>query len=530
MVLKKPYAFLIKHFKIIHLILCIPLVYLLIKTGAISSFLNSYVNSSYYTNQHNIAGSYINYFMYLSVLLVIIISFAVYFLMKQKKKDTHLYMFLIVYYLIYLVLITVTHNMLSSIEEASAAAQSVRMYRDVSLIVYLPQFYFTIYAFLRGIGFDIKKFNFELDAKELEISDIDSEEFELVIGANAYKYKRTLRRYIREFKYYVLENRFTFSVIVGLGVIGLGIMLYLHFGVYNRTYKETQKLSHNDLIVYVEDSVLTNLDIGGRIIDGQYYLAISYRIINDGYDSQPLDYENFAVEVANRRIAPVLDRSSYFPDLGIPYTRDTLIADNTENVYVFTYPIDEVFLDKKIDLKILDSVTYQIGSLTPIYKTVHLNYDKIFANNYKRTIDLGKYLVLNDTVFGMTQVQINKADILNQYIYTYKSCVTTNICQDLKGSVTSAPNKTLLVLDRTFVPDLHSSYFINRHGVNLFVSDLFSIKYKYNQEELKSGVKDVTPKNVSDKWVLEVDKKLEDASDVSLLVTVRGSVYELKLK
>ncbi len=530
MVLKKPYAFLIKHFKLIHLILCIPLVYLLIKTGALSSFFRSYVSANYFTNEHNLSGTYINYFMYLSVLIIVLVSFAIYFLMKQKKKDTRFYMFIIVYYIIFLALITITHSMLSSIEDASASAQTVRMYRDVSLLVYLPQFYFAGYSLLRGIGFDIKKFNFEADAKELEISDIDSEEFELVLGANAYKYKRTFRRYIREFKYYVLENRFTFSVIVGLGVVVLGVILYLHFGVYNRTYKQTQSLSHNDLIVSVENSILTNLDIGGKKIDGNYYLAIGYRISNVGYKSQPLDYENFVVEVANRRITPVLDRSSYFPDLGVAYTRDTLVQEDQENVYVFTYPIDESLLDKKMELKILDAVTYEIGSITPIYKTVHLSYDKIYDSKLVRSVEPGKFLVLDDTVFGMTQVRIDKTRLMSQFIYEYKKCITSNICQDLKGNVTSSPGKTLLVLDRVFTPDMYSSYFINRHGTERFVSDLFSIKYKYDNKEYQSSLKDLSPKEIDGQWVFEVDKKVEEASNISLYITVRGSIYEMILK
>ena len=98
MVLRKPYAFLIKHFKIIHLILCIPLVYLIIKTGAITSFFSDYVKANYYTNLTNIAGSYINYFMYLAILVILLLVLAVYFLMRQKKKNSKFYLFLMLYY------------------------------------------------------------------------------------------------------------------------------------------------------------------------------------------------------------------------------------------------------------------------------------------------------------------------------------------------------------------------------------------------------------------------------------------------
>lgn len=530
MVLRKPYAFLIKHFKLIHIILCLPLIYLLVRTGSLSTFLNGYVRSNYFTNEHNVSGIYINYFMYLSVFLVIGIAFVVYFLMRQKKKTTRFYMFLIIFYLIYLVFITLTHNALSGIEDASATAQSIRAFRDITLLFYLPQFYFVGFSLLRGIGFDIKKFNFEADAKELEISDLDSEEFELVLGANAYKYKRTFRRYMREFRYYVLENRFTFTIIVCIGVSVLGVLLYLHFGVYNRTYKQTQSLSHNNLFITVENSLLTNLDIGGKVIDGKYYLAIGYRITNNGFKSVPLDYENFVVEIENHRIKPVLDRSSYFPDLGVNYTRDTLIPEGVEAVYVFTYPIDESLLDKNMQLKILDAVTYEIGSITPIYKTVHLSYDKVFESTYAKKIPFGQYLVLDNTVFGMTQVRVNKILVDSKYVYNYKKCISASVCQDLKGIVAASPNKTLIVLDRVFVPDLYSSYFVNRHGTDSFVSDLFTLKYKIKNEEYTSSIKDVTSKELDGTWIFEVNKNVESADEISLMVTVRGSVYEMVLK
>jgi len=87
MVLKKPYAFLIKHFKLIHLLLCIPLIYLIIRTGAIASFLSSYVASNYYTKEINIAGTYINYFMYFAIILILGLVLSIYFLMKQKEKE-----------------------------------------------------------------------------------------------------------------------------------------------------------------------------------------------------------------------------------------------------------------------------------------------------------------------------------------------------------------------------------------------------------------------------------------------------------
>jgi len=86
MVLKKPYAFIIKHFRAIHLLLLIPIFYLIIKTRAIFYFFNSYVSYGYSINFSevltNISSEYINILMYIAFLLV----FTAYFLFIKDFK------------------------------------------------------------------------------------------------------------------------------------------------------------------------------------------------------------------------------------------------------------------------------------------------------------------------------------------------------------------------------------------------------------------------------------------------------------
>ena len=48
MILRKPYAFLIRHFKLIHLILTVLLAYILYKTNKLLSFFNQYLSSGKY--------------------------------------------------------------------------------------------------------------------------------------------------------------------------------------------------------------------------------------------------------------------------------------------------------------------------------------------------------------------------------------------------------------------------------------------------------------------------------------------------
>ncbi len=530
MVLKKPYAFLIKHFKLIHLLLCIPLVYLVIRTGAIATFLSSYVSSNYYTNVINIPGTYINYFMYLAIVVIVLLVLAVYFLMRQKKKDTRFYLFLMIYYILLFVLISLCHSILSDIEASVLEAQTVRAYRDFAFIVYIPQFFFVGYTFLRGIGFDLKKFNFEEDAKELEITDIDDEEFELVFGRDAYKYKRTFRRFLREFKYYVLENKVTFILLSVFVIAVLGTLVYLNFGVYHKTYKQTQKMSHNNLIVTVTDSVLSNMDLGGNIIsDGKYYLTVGLKISNMKDVSVSLDYENFRVEVAQRLISATLDRSSYFVDFGIPYTRETKIRPGEENVYVLTYEIDEDLIDQEMNLKILESVNFEVGSVTPIYKTVRLKYDKVFENKEIRKVDFGKILETSGSRIGMVQVQLKNYLIQNSYEYAYQSC-QKEICQNLKNKIVSRANYTLLVLERMFQIDSYTQYYKSRKGSSNFLNDFVKVRYEINGVVKTSMIHDATPKEIADTWVLQVPEEIQRATKIELLINLRGSIYAMTIK
>ena len=59
MVIKKPYGFLIKHYKLIHLLLIVPTIYLLLKFGDISTFFSGYVAQDLKSFETGVADNYI---------------------------------------------------------------------------------------------------------------------------------------------------------------------------------------------------------------------------------------------------------------------------------------------------------------------------------------------------------------------------------------------------------------------------------------------------------------------------------------
>ena len=96
MVFKKPYAFLMKNFKIIHVILTIFSIYLIMRVNNILNFFELFIKG----NINKVyAVEYISNFYIIVIILSIIISLIVLILMKYKKKPHLLYAILIAVYL-----------------------------------------------------------------------------------------------------------------------------------------------------------------------------------------------------------------------------------------------------------------------------------------------------------------------------------------------------------------------------------------------------------------------------------------------
>ena len=227
MILRKPYAFLIKNFRVIHIILTFLTIYILYKTNAIVDFYKEFVINNYsVTIIDNLASNYVGVLLCFSIILVIGILIAIYILLKTKNKQNKIYLVGILYYFILLVLVIISYYLINGLELELWSTASARTYRDIAQMVYYPQFIFIIVLAIRALGFNVKQFNFKNDLKELEITDSDNEEVELNINFQTYKFERSLRRILRELKYYLKENKIVIMVIT-LILIGIfGFMFY----------------------------------------------------------------------------------------------------------------------------------------------------------------------------------------------------------------------------------------------------------------------------------------------------------------
>ena len=531
MILRKPYKFLIKHFKLIHLLLCLPIIYILVSTNNIYKFFDNYIVNKYsLSTTSNLAGSYINLFMYLAVLLIISIALIVYYLMRQKKKNTKLYISLIVYYIIIFISLTIFHGILSDLEITKLNAETSRLYRDVSLIITIPQYFFAFYSIFRGLGFDIKSFKFELDLKDLDINEEDNEEFEFVLGVETYKYKRTARRFIREFKYYVLENKFIFTCITVILSLIIITTLYMHFNVYNKTYTENKVFSHSSFTINMVDSILTNMDYNGKTITkGKYYLVLKLDVVNNSNLKTPLDTSNFRLQIDGGYLVPKLDRTDYFVDFAAPYHGEN-IGKNSGNTYNFVYELTKKQIKNNYELKILENIEYKVGDLTAHYKILDIKPTKILKKDEVKKYKLSEKIDLSNSFVGNSVAQINNYEIRDNYIYEYKYC-KNNSCRILNDVVSSgyASNKiktTLLILDTKTSLGKETTYAKNMKSINNFYEDFFTVEY----DGQEVSTKNVTPKNLKGKIVLQTTAEIKNTNNLKLVITIRDKTYKIVLK
>jgi len=335
MILRRPYAFLIKHFRIIHLVLFVLFGYMAYMANNILSFFKEYFK--YNGNIDVIASEYISYFIFVSVVLIIVISSVIFLLMKYKKKPKLFYIILVVVSGISLILFLYLYGNIRTLEANIMSGKNIRLLRDISRFNFLILFITSIPVLVRGLGFDIKKFNFNSDLQELNLEAKDSEEVEVNIDLSSEKLKRTGRRTFRELKYYYLENRLIINIIIGfVGVLFIMIFPFNRF-VINRNLNEGEIFSTNNFNIKINESFISDRN---RISRNNSYVILKVSV-KGNVKKYRMDMDELVLSVGDKKYIPSMKYYYYFDDVGRGY-RENILSTNEYEDYVLIYNIDNV--------------------------------------------------------------------------------------------------------------------------------------------------------------------------------------------
>ena len=528
MILKRPYGLMIKYFRIIHLVLTVLTVYVMSASRVTVSFFRDYVANDYKaTVVNHMANTYINPLIYVAIVIILLVLVALVVLLRFKQKAFAFYIYAIVYYILLIIMLFVASGLLTGLEEEVWTARNARLYSDISLFVFIPQIIFIIVLFIRTLGFNIKKFDFQKDIAELELSEIDSEEVEINFGFDTYKAERTARRFIRETIYYIKENKLLIVIFVGVITLILGYVFIKNFEINKHTYRQNRQFNYNGFAIKVEDSMITNLDASGEIIDDNYYCVLKVKLTNNNGDSKGFNYSNFMLYRGRHNFSPIFSLRDRFIDYGEGYHGQKIAAGATKT-YAFVYKIDR----KKANYRI---VIYTGTSKKYKSKEIIIKLNPLIINNVDtiKTVGLNSQIDLNGTYLDNSAISIKNFELVDKYTYEYENCYV-DVCHKYLDSVVPKYKKgksnTLMVIDYDYTIDDESLYYLTYQSINTFVDNFFKINYSIKNQEYTANITNLTPQRLKDKIVLQVDSDIKKADDINLIITIRNNKYIVNLK
>ena len=348
MILRRPYAFLIKHFRLIHLILFVLLGYITYKANNMLSFFKEYIS-----NNGNLvfnSSEYISYYIYVAIIFIVIISLVVFLLMRYKKKPKLFYIILSIVSIISGILFIYLYNNIKVLEISVVSGRQIRLLRDISSINFWVLLITCIPVLIRGLGFDIKKFNFSSDLQELKLDKEDSEEVEVSIDLSSDGVKRTGRKIFRELKYYYLDNKLILNIIFIVIAIVLILMYPFNRYVVNRDLNEGEVLGTNNFNIKINDSFISDRN---RISKDNSYIILKISVIGKT-KKYKLDLDELVLSSKDNKYIPSLKYYLYFDDIGRGY-RNNILSTNEYSDYILVYNIKSVDKESNLEFKYLES-------------------------------------------------------------------------------------------------------------------------------------------------------------------------------
>ena len=500
MILRKPYAILIKYFKVLHIIMFVMLAYNVFVLRKIYIFFNDYVKTSNFTYFVDMTSRYIPAIVFFISIILIAFGVGIYLLMRRKDKPVLFYKLLIIYGALLLIAFIYFFTFFKSLDTAVYEPLRIVINRDIILFLYIVNFGFVAISFVRGFGFDIKKFSFDKDKKELNFEESDSEEYELNVNIEKEDVANYINKQRRELGYYIKENAFFFTIAGGALILGIIIFLYLNFFVYNKIYHEGDDVTIGKLIYNVSESHITNIDKYGKIIsDDNDYLIVNLSITNNentGY----LDKQALRVHVDNEYFYPQILACDSFNDIGECYKNQQLKV-NTKYDYILVYKLGKQH--EKIYMEILknkgDEYNYSKVLLSP------LGYDRS-TSNYKSNEKF--------TVDGV-ELQVISYDINNKTSYIYEECASEK-CNIFTKTVLPKTGDVLLTVFIDGLDKLPSDFLESAFGL------------KYNNKVFYGGEIKYIDKH-DNMLYLSVPSNVKNGTNLTLSITTRTKIYDVSL-
>lgn len=536
MIIRKPYAILIKYFKLIHAALFVIMTYLAYKSWLISKFF-----SDYFANGENVMGQEITDGLFSPLLYVLVIAVMiglviVLILMIAKKKPIKYYIISITVYIAFFIILNIDQNIIGQMEIELLGARTVHAIADITLIIIGFQLLIIVLTFVRATGFNIQQFDFEKDLQELDITEEDNEEVEIGVDLDSEVWKRKIRKRIRHIKYVYLENKLLIIIIAVILITGCGYFIYTKTGMNEKIYKQQELITTNNFVMTIENSYITNTNYQlQRLPQGKTLVVVRFSIKNRFTSPIKLELSKMELRVHGKNYHPTNKYAKEILDLGESYF-STNISSEWEN-YILSYEIPSNYLDKKITLQYIDNINSAKKKVTATYRKISLNPIDLRKDSKIQNHKIGESISFANTVLGKGNFKINTFDIQNEYLLNYNFCVTAGECYQsteyIKPNILTNYNKKLLKLNLTYSLDnkfIKENYvdafkFINSFGTLEYIVD--GITKKHSIELVQARPSKATMGN---DIYIEVLDEVAKAEKIKFIFRIRNQQYQYAVK
>lgn len=316
MIIRKPYALLIKWFKRIHIVLMILSLYIYYRVLKVNGFVSEFVSLGTYNASIDPITKYVSMFLLIAILVAFIGNLSLILLLKHKGKPWKLYLVPTVEYGVLFFILIWTRGFFDSFD-GTTPGMDIRLIRDVIFISMAAQFPIVFIYAMRILGLDLQKFNFKMDEEYLEISKEDREELEININIDPHVFIRFFNKTKRYLKYFYLEHKRICNLIVVIIAVLLLKQLLTFIFVTNKSYKQGDVYEANGYTIVINNSYYTDKNKKGELVEANSAFIILDISITNNWESRKLNLNNFHVVKGVDNYSQVsVTYSNEFDDLG----------------------------------------------------------------------------------------------------------------------------------------------------------------------------------------------------------------------
>ena len=458
-----------------------------------------YVKTGTFTYFENMDSKYINLFIIFLIIGLLIINIFVYLLMQKKEKPIFFYKMLFVYLTLLLIFFLYFRSFFASLDSRTYDSLRIIIYRDISLALYIINYFYVGFSFIRGFGFDIKKFSFDHDKKELMLEETDNEEYEVKLGVDKDNIKNYFKRERRELRYYFKENAKILIVIFLILTISLGGYFAYRYFVYDKVYQEKDLVKINGNTFQIKKIYWTNKDKYGNIIKNSSYVIIDMEI-DSPVATLNFDKEKFRLLLNDKYYYVQENDCNLFDDLGKCYYHENFKSNQN---YLLVFKVSEEASN---------------GYLEILENKNDYHFRRIAITKEETKEEFKKFKLNEEIILDNQKILLKSFELGKKTSYTYNECLDK--CNTFVKTVVPNLNNCVLTLE-VIETDYDETLWNNYLGIS----------YTLNGNNYYVSGKDISVLDRHDaKIYLSVPERVMDATKINLVFNIRNIEYDIELR